>query len=78
MIMRKPKKIPRPIKQAIAQVLRENLLERLPQLSTPEEASELESSLYTLRTAGILTDTEYNLYAAKIKEICKENNWAMP
>lgn len=47
-------------------------------LHTPQEASKLESDLYNARTCGLITDSEYNQYVEKIKEICKENNWAMP
>lgn len=73
-----PKKGSRFIKKAIAQVLHDNLSQRLPQLQSFEEAAELESKLYTLRTEGILNDAECNQYLEQIKEICKENNWAMP
>ena len=74
----KPKKVSSQIKEKIAQVLRDNLLQRLPQLSSRKEAEDLESNLYILWSEGIISDFEYYQYSQKIKEICKENNWAMP
>lgn len=50
----------------------------IPNLQTFAQASELESNLYQARNGGMISDSEYMKYSNQIKEVCKENGWAMP
>lgn len=50
----------------------------IPHLQSYEQAAGLESDLYNARHGGMISDTEYVKYSNMVKEVCKQNNWAMP
>lgn len=50
----------------------------IPNLQSYDQASELESNLFQARSGGLISDSEYVKYSNMVKEVCKQNNWAMP
>ena len=50
----------------------------LERIETQEQADQMETHIWKLRTAGQLSDQKYQEYLNAIKQIYKENNWEHP
>lgn len=69
---------PTAAQQKVIDMVIASLAPCIERIQTQEEADQIESYIWKLRTAGQLTDLQYQTYLKNINEIYKENNWVKP
>lgn len=76
--MKARRRKPTAAQQAVIDMAIASIAPSIQALQTPEQAELLESYIWKFRTAGQISDQQYQAYLNDINQIYKENNWVKP